>query len=301
LKPNPDQRVTIRYEQTPFDGRRAYADLERVVGYGPRPPGSDALERLRGFIKSELRGAGLTVVEHRFEAATPLGPVKMVNVYGVVEGSDPGVIILSNHYDTKRFETFEFVGANDGGSTTAWMMEMARALGPERLGRSIWLMFFDGEEALVRWTEDDSLYGSRAFVRHLREEGQLEQIDALINVDMIGDCYLGVFNDSQAPAWLRDTIWRHAAALGYGSHFLSLGNPDILDDHVPFRNAGVVAINLIDFSYGGSTVEHRANWHTEEDTLDKVCWESLQAVGDVVYDALPAIDEGLDQKGRNRL
>lgn len=297
LKPQESQRPQIRREHSPFDGRRAFADLEKVVALGPRTAGSQAAESCRAMIKRALGGAGLTVREHRFEAQTPAGAVPMTNVYGIVEGTEPGVIILSNHYDTKRFSAFEFVGANDGGSTTAWMMEMARALGGGRDGRSVWLVFFDGEEAFETWSAEDGLYGSRAFAAHLEETGRLGEVAALINVDMIGDRYLGINQDPGAPAYLRETIWRAARDLGYGKHFLAVGSGLVEDDHIPFREAGVPAINLIDFSYGGSIAEHRRTWHTAADTLDKVGWESLQVVGDVLYAVLPELDAVLDRVG----
>jgi glutaminyl-peptide cyclotransferase len=281
--------------QSPFDGQRAYADLETVVGFGPRPSGSEALERLRDFIRGELSAAGLEVREHAFTGQTPLGPIGMVNLYGVVEGDKPGVIILSNHYETKYFPDFEFVGANDGGSTTAWMLEMARTLGPTRSGRTIWLTFFDGEEAFADWSKTDSLYGSRAFVQRLQETGEFEQLAAVINVDMIGDCYLGINRDPDAPHWLIGPLWNTASELGYERHFQRSGRA-IEDDHIPFREAGASAVNLIDFSYGGTMLDHQRNWHTPRDTLDLCCAGSLQVVGDVIYHALPELEAQLDAR-----
>jgi Zn-dependent M28 family amino/carboxypeptidase len=276
-------------DRSPFDGARAYADLEYLVGLGPRVSGTAAAEETRGYIRRELEGAGLKVEEQAFEADTPLGKRPMVNVVGIVEGTEPGVIVLGNHYDTKYLPEIRFVGANDGGSTTAWMLEMGRALGPRRTGLTVWLCFFDGEEAFVEWTEADSLYGSRAFVSRLQERGELSQVRAMVNVDMIGDCRLEVLGDPGAPGWLQEAIRSQAERLGYGAHFPRTART-VLDDHVPFRRAGVAAINLIDFEYGQSPVEHRNTWHTARDTIEKVCPDSLQAVGDVIYHALPVID-----------
>ena len=286
-------RVPAVTPQSPFNGDRAYQDLETVVGFGPRISGSEALARCRAFMIGELEAAGLEVWTHAFTTDTPIGPKDMVNVVAVVEGSEPGLIILGNHYETKYFPDFEFVGANDAGSTTAWMLEMARVLGPQREGRTVWLCFFDGEEAFVDWSEDDSLYGSREFVTYLEEEGHLEDLEAMINVDMIGDCYLTITRDRDAPRWLESIIWKQADELGYGPYFLSTSMV-IMDDHIPFRRKGIPAINLIDFMYGGSPMEHRRNWHTPNDTIDRVCPSSLQIVGDVLYHALPHIDQALD-------
>lgn len=296
LHPNEQERVVIRTKYSPFDGARAYQDLEWIVGIGPRPAGSEAAAALRSRLQKELAQAGLRVWEHAFDADTPLGKRRMVNLAAVVEGNKPGVILLGNHYDTKHFSDIHFVGANDGGATTAWMLETARMFGPRREGRSLWLLWFDGEESFGRWSERDGLYGSRAFVEHLRQKGQLQDIHAMINVDMIGDCYLHLLRDRNAAPWLREIVWEVAHRLGYHNHF-GRGIQDIQDDDLPFRQAGVPSLLLIDFSYGGSILEHRKNWHTEQDTLDKVCKESLQAVADVLYHALPAIEAHLDTSG----
>lgn len=275
--------------QSPFDGKRAFEDLRAVVAIGPRDPGSQGIVQARDYIKRQLTAAGLAVREQAFTATTPVGSKAMVNLTGVVEGTKPGVILLGNHYDTKYFPNFTFVGANDGGSTTAWMLEMARTLGPHREGCSVWLCFFDGEEAFKTWSEADSLYGSRAYVAALKSGGELAQIKAMINVDMIGDCYLGVVGDPGAPAWLSGAVWGTASKLGYSEHFL-LTPRHVEDDHVPFRKAGVPTLEVIDFSYGKTVNDHNRNWHTPNDTIDKVCADSLQVVGDVIYHALPDID-----------
>jgi Zn-dependent M28 family amino/carboxypeptidase len=290
-QPPPPEKLLAQVEEprSSFDGNRAYADLEAIVSLGPRPPGSEAAEACRNYIVRELAQAGLEVKKQPFTAQTPRGPVEMVNIRGVVKGSEPGVILLGNHYDTKVFDEFEFVGALDGGSSTAWMLEMARTLGPRRDGKTVWLTFFDGEEAVETWTETDSLYGSRAFVDWLQKEGRLEEIDVMINLDMIGDQYLSIMNDPGAPRWLNRLIRLKAESLGYGQHFIPNIKP-ILDDHMPFRKAGVPAINLIDFMLGPTPKDHKRIWHTEKDTLDKASADSLQVVGDLVYAVLPDLD-----------
>lgn len=279
---------------SPFDGKRAYADARKIVGFGPRPPGSDALAHTRVFIKDELAKAGVSVREQAFEADTPIGKKAMVNLVGVVEGTKDGVIVLGNHYDTKHFSDRVFVGANDGGSTTAWMIEMARVLGAKREGRAVWLCFFDGEEAFGEWSKTNSLYGSRAFVDALRGKGELSQIKTMINVDMIGDCDLGIRQDRDAPDWMTQLVWGVAQRIGHGRSFLAFAHA-IEDDHVPFRRAGVPALNVIDFNYGATAKEHAETWHTERDAIERICPESLQAVGDVIYHALPEIDRFLDR------
>lgn len=297
LAPRERQRVRIARAASPFDGKRAYRDLEAIVAMGPRPSGSKALAALRAHIRRELEGAGLSVWEHAFDAATPRGILPMVNLVGVIKGGNPEVIVLGTHYETKYFRDFTFTGANDGGSTTAWMIEMGRAIGAERSGRTLWLCFFDGEEALESWSETDGLYGSRAFVAHLKETDRLSKVKAMINVDMVGDCYLDIDRDADAPAWLTRAVWDKAAGLGYSGYFLQTSH-SIEDDHIPFRKAGVAALNIIDFRYGGSA-GHRRNWHTANDTLERVCADSLQAVGDVIYHAVVDIDVYLDRTAQN--
>ena len=297
LKPQETERVFPGKARSPFDEDRAFADLAHLVGIGPRPSGSEGMAAQQAYILGELRKAGLQAHRDDFTADTPRGPLAMTNIRGVVQGTRPEVIVLSNHYDTKYFPDFTFVGANDGGSTTAWMLEMARILGPRREGRTIWLVFFDGEEAQNEaWSSEDSLYGSRHMVGALKASGALDKTRVLINVDMIGDCYLTISRDEGAPVWLSDIVWNTARRYDYGRHFGRI--PTTLeDDHLPFREAGVPALELIDFSYGGTRVAHQQNWHTAEDTLDKVCRGSLRAVGDVIYHALPVIDGKLDTIG----
>jgi glutaminyl-peptide cyclotransferase len=275
-----------------FNASAAYSDLETIVGFGPRPPGSAQAASTRALIVEQLELLGIEVRLFPFVASTPIGPINMVNVVGVIEGTLPDVIILSNHYDTKIFNDFTFVGANDGGSTTAWMIEMARSIGATREGHTIWLTWFDGEEAIVEWSATDSLYGSREMVRMLQESGDIASIRAQINVDMIGDCQLGVHRDLLGTSWIQNIIWDQADVLGFGPSFLPTGLA-IQDDHIPFLNAGIPAANLIDFRYGGGLAEHEANWHTVNDQLDLVCAESLNTVGEVILSALPEIDRRL--------
>ena len=290
-------RVVVPRAQSAFNGSRAYDGLRTIVGFGPRPSGSDALVQLQNHIEQSLKAAGLEVLRQDFDASTPIGIVHMANITGVVQGAEPGIIVLGNHYETKYFPNFTFVGANDGGSTTAWMLEMARTLGPKRQGRTVWLCFFDGEESFGEWSASDSLYGSRAFVENLRTEGRLGEVAAMINLDMVGDCFPDFKRDRDTPAWLTQTVWGKARDLGYGQYFQPFMQ-SVEDDHIPFRRAGIPAMDVIDFSYGGSMAEHRKNWHTANDTMERVCADSLQAVGDVIYHALPEIDAQIKHFGQ---
>lgn len=140
-------------------------------------------------------------------------------------------------------------------------------------------------------------HNSRAFVEHLRETGELSQVEAMVNVDMIGDCLLGIRRDKDAPKWLTLAIWGTAKALGHAKQFVPFSR-SVEDTHIPFRRAGIPAVNVIDFSYGGDHAQHVENWHTENDAMDLVCAESLQVVGDVIYHALFEIDACLRTRGR---
>lgn len=287
------QRAAIESAQSPFDGTRAFALLEQICAIGPRPAGSAALEQTRKLILDELESVGLSTWTHAFNAETPVGEIGMVNLVGEIQGDREGIIIVSGHYETKLFDNFTFIGANDAGSSTAFLLELARAIGPKRNGRTLWLVFFDGEEAFGEWSDTNGLFGSRALAASLVTRGTMKNVDFLINVDMIGDCYLGVQRDAGAPPWMLTGVWAKARELGYEGYFLNEGSA-IVDDHIPFRLAGVPAMVLIDFQYGGTVIDHERNWHTERDTIDKCCPGSLQVVGDVVYHALPALETHLD-------
>jgi Zn-dependent M28 family amino/carboxypeptidase len=265
-----------------FAGAAAFRHLERLVAIGPRPAGSAASARARDYITGELRRAGVKVRVEAFEADTPDGRLKMANVVGVVSGRRPDVILVGGHYDTKVFRGFRFVGANDGGSSAALLVELARALAAKPREYTYWIVFFDGEEARGAWTPTDSLYGSRRMAADLAQRGQLPR--AVIVADMIGDRDLGIRREASSTPWLTDLVWDSARRLGQGAHFVaeSIG---VEDDHAPFLRAGVPATLLIDFDF--------APWHTDGDTLDKVSARSLQIVGDVLLDALPAIEERL--------
>jgi glutaminyl-peptide cyclotransferase len=290
------ERVIIQQDHSPFQADRAYQDLEKILAFGPRKVASEAIQKTREYLEAELDAIGIKLQKHSFTANTPLGRVEMHNLFAEIKGTEPGVILLGNHYDTKHYAGDSFLGANDGGATTAWMLEFARAIGPTREGRSLWLTWFDGEEAFKRWSATDGIYGSRQFVQHLRESNQIPNIHTMINVDMIGDCHLRILQDRGAPDWLTTTVWETAIKLGYKNHFSDFSQ-SVQDDHIPFRKANIPTLEIIDFSYGGSKAEHRKNWHTANDTIELVCPESLQAVADVIYHAIPAVEDYLNVLG----
>jgi glutaminyl-peptide cyclotransferase len=271
-----------------FDGAKAYDHVREVVAIGPRPPGSAAIEATRTYIKKQLAAIGVTATEQVFDADTPLGRFRMVNVIARIPGTSSERIVFAGHYDTKIFREFRFVGANDAGSSTAFLIEWARVLKGRKNPYTVELLFLDGEEATrPDWLDPDNRYGSRHYVDATRKDGSLASLRALVLVDMIGDRDLRIKRESMSTSWLTDAIWASAKKLDHGDVFVNELTP-IEDDHVPFLNAGVAAVDIIDLDY--------APWHTAGDTLDKVGARSLQIVGDVLLDAMPAIEKRLAVK-----
>ena len=267
-----------------FDGQRALEHVRQLVAIGPRVAGSPGAQRARDYISKEIAALGLRAEPQTFDAKTPLGPVKMVNLRVAIPAGaslDGPRVILAGHFDTKLFKEFTFVGANDAGSSAAFLIEAARVLRERSLPMPIELLFLDGEEAVVEWQGDDHTYGSRHYVHAAERAGTLKNIRALILVDMIGDRDLRISREANSTPWLTETIWNTARRLK-ASAFVDHITP-IEDDHIPFLEAGVPAVDIIDLEYTA--------WHTAEDTLDKVSARSLQTVGDVVMEALPEIME----------
>lgn len=267
-----------------FDGNRAYEHVRRLVAIGPRPAGSEGIARARAYINDQIGSLGLRGVEHAFDAETPGGRVRMANISVLIPGARPERLIVGGHYDTKRFGQFRFVGANDGGSSAAFLIELARALRDRRGPLTIELVLFDGEEAVVDWAGTDHTYGSREYVAHARRDGSLAQIRAMVLVDMIGDRNLRIRREQFSTRWLTDLFWASAGRLGHSDVFTA-ESMAVEDDHLPFLEAGIPAVDLIDLEYPA--------WHTEADTIDQISAGSLQIVGDVLLDALPAVEARL--------
>jgi len=265
-----------------FDGAAALRHVERLVAIGPRTAGSPEGARARAYIEAELRAAGVETRVLPFDAMTPHGRLPMANVIGVLPGKRPDVILIGGHYDTKVFREFRFVGANDGGSSTALLLQLAKELVKAPHEFTYWVTFFDGEEARGEWSSADSLYGSRHLAAELTRTGRLPR--AVIVVDMIGDRDLNIRREGYSTPWLTDIVWSTARRLGHARHFLNDVTP-VEDDHAPFLRAGVPAALLIDFDY--------PPWHTAQDTIDQVSAKSLAVVGEVVREALPAMEQAL--------
>jgi hypothetical protein len=272
-----------------FDGGRAYEDLRQIVAIGPRPAGSPGIQKTRDYIQKQLAAVGLKAAEQSFVAQTPIGAVKMTNLRATIPGPGKGRLVIGGHYDTKLFREFPFVGANDGGSSTAFLLELARQLKARKNAITIELLFLDGEEATGEWQGTDHTYGSQYYVDAAKKAGTLGDIRAFILVDMIADRDLVLKRESNSTKWLIDAIWTTAKRLKR-PEFSDASIP-IEDDHLPFLEAGVPAVDIIDLEY--STRAGTMAWHTRDDTLENVSVRSLEVVGEVLMSALPEIEKRL--------
>jgi glutaminyl-peptide cyclotransferase len=271
-----------------FSSARAWEHLRRQVGFGPRPAGSAALEACRRYILAELKAAGIDARQQLFIARTPLGETSMANIIATIPGRRRDRIVLASHFDTKLFRDIRFVGASDGASSTAALLELGRAMKARTNELTIELLFFDGEEAVIDWNRNnDNTYGSRYYVQTARKAGTLAGIKAMVLLDMIGDRDLVIRRDTNSTVWLTDIIWSTAARLGHSAIF-SNEPTEIADDHLPFLEAGIPAVDVIDLDY--------PQWHTAQDDLEHVSARSLQIVGDVILASLGAIEKAVSKQ-----
>jgi len=255
-------------------GEKALAHVQQLVDLGPRPSGSEALEKSRLYIADQLHRSGWQVTRQAFTDETPRGRIQFVNLiaqFPEKRNAEP-LFLLCSHYDTKIFDAIKFVGANDGGSSTGLLLELARVIGQHpNLAAKIELVFFDGEEAYDRFSETDGLYGSRHFAKQL-EGSSAKQFRGGILFDMVGDRSLDVTLPADSPSEMARDIFAAAEALKLRSYFTYLDR-EMIDDHSPLNAVGIPTIDVIDFDY--------AWWHTADDTLDKISAQSLQITGSV--------------------
>ena len=267
------------------NGERAFQYNKEVVAFGSRPVGSDGHKKLEEYLKSKLKKDSVDIDE--FPIDSPAGKFTGHNYIAKFPGKKDGIIVIAGHYDTNYPLPKAYVGANDGGSSTALPLEIADVLrGKPNDGYSVWLLWTDAEEALKTWSAEDSLYGTKHLAEKWKQDGTAAKIKAFILLDMIGDADLDIDEDMNSTPALRKTVYQAASDLGYQSHFFVRPNA-IEDDHLPFARIGVPVVDIIDIDYGYNNVFH----HSVEDTLDKESPKSLQMVGDTVLETIRLIDQ----------
>jgi Zn-dependent M28 family amino/carboxypeptidase len=265
-----------------FNGAAALEFTRKAVSFGPRPPASQANLKEQAWIKEELHQlAQCQVSDDAFTAQTPLGPTAMRNIIAKFAGTSSQAIVITGHFDTKLFPGRRFVGANDGGASAGLLLELARVVSSRSRPDDIYLVWFDGEEAIGEWSATDGLHGSRHLASKWSQDGTISRIKALVNVDMIGDRDLGILQVTNSSPQLLRLVWQIARENGYGKYFLDSGS-DVEDDHIPFVRLGVNALDLIDFDYGPGN----RYWHTDQDTMDKLSAHSLEVVGNVLVEMI---------------
>jgi glutaminyl-peptide cyclotransferase len=265
-----------------FNAPQAYAYTAQIAGFGERWPGSPGHKKTEDLIHRVLQKDGARIEADDFTARTPRGPIAVHNIIGKFNVStDPkqGILILAGHYDT-LFQP-GFIGANDGGSSTAILLAFADALAGQKMGMQTWLVWTDLEEAINSFTGDDGLYGSRHLAQKLAANGTSSRIRGFFLLDMIGDKQLGVARETESNRQLQEVIARAVGQLGYGQYFFQY-DVGIIDDHVPFIQAGIPAVDVVDARYGrmGPTFDSMGEFHhANTDTIDKVSQHSLEVVG----------------------
>jgi Zn-dependent M28 family amino/carboxypeptidase len=267
-----------------INGNHAMQYVKEIVAIGSRPPGSPGHAKVEQYILSKLKG--VDVEQDKFTAQTPIGKFPINNIIAKFPGRKDGIIVVAGHYDTNYPLPKAYVGANDGGSSTALLLALADQFrGKELDGYSVWLVWTDGEEAFVKWTDSDSLYGTKHLAQKWQQDGTAKKVKAFILVDMIGDADLDIQEETNSTPWLSELVYQAATNLGYQSHFYQF-KAGIEDDHLPFLRIGVPAVDIIDLDYGYNNVFH----HTVQDTLDKLSPQSLAISGDVVLEAIRLVD-----------
>lgn len=269
-----------------FNGERALSYAREFVAIGPRWPTSSGHAKAEAFLRARFQHDHLE--EDTFTADTPIGPVTLHNFIVKFPGKKPGIIVLGTHYETNYpLRNINFVGANDGGSTTGLLMAIADTLrGKPNDGYSVWLVFFDGEEAFQSWSESDSTYGSKHLAAKWDRDGTLKQIKAFLLTDMIGDKNLDIQRETNSTPWLADLVQKAARKFGYDRYFFK-NEMAVEDDHLPFVHRGVPSIDIIDLDYGPNNSYH----HTAQDTMDKISAHSLTIDGDVILETIRLISQ----------
>jgi len=270
-----------------FDSARAMQYVKELVALGPRPIGSANHKKVEDYILSHLKGD--VVEQDPFTIDTSEGKFPVKNILAKFPGMRDGIIVIASHYDTNwPLRDTSYIGANDGASSSALLLEIANQLrGKKRNGCSVWLLWDDAEESMkLPWDEAESVYGVRHLAEKWQTDGTIKKIKAFLLEDMIGDADLNIEHDTNSTPWVEDLVYQAATNLGYQSHFFGRTIP-VDDDHLPFVQRGVPSADLIDLDYGYNNVFH----HTTQDTIDKLSPRSLEIVGQVTLEALRLLDK----------
>lgn len=268
-----------------INAARAMQYTKEVVAFGARPIGSANHKKLEDYILAHLKGD--QVEDDSFTADTVAGKFPVHNIIAKFPGTKDGIIVIAGHYDTVyTLRNTAFVGANDGGASTAILLEIANQLrGTKRNGYSVWLVWTDAEEAVKQWSATDSVYGSRHLAAKWQQDGTIRKIRGFLLADMIGDADLNIERESNSTPWLEDLVYEAATRLGYQSHFFAR-TLEVEDDHLPFVKLGVPCADIIDLDYGYGNVFH----HSVQDTMDKLSPKSMQIAGDVILQTVWMVD-----------
>jgi Zn-dependent M28 family amino/carboxypeptidase len=286
--PAPGDEAPAPEETGGFDGQRAYDQVAQQVNFGPRPPGSAAIAKLQDYLETELKSYGCAVETDSFSADTPDGRVPMKNILVKIPGERQGIILLGTHYDTKKMDNF--VGADDAGSSTGVMLELARLLCKQPAGKyAVWIAFFDAEEAFNKeWHDPDNTYGSRQMAARMAANGDLPKVKAFILADLVGGRTPHFKREAGSTKWLADLVWATAGKLGYANVFVSDRVEAISDDHFSFTKRNVPSVDIIDLDAANDV----PYWHTTQDTLDKISPKTLAIVGHTILESV----KGLQRK-----
>jgi glutaminyl-peptide cyclotransferase len=270
-----------------FNSARAMQYVKDIVAFGPRPVGSANHKKVEDYIHAHLKGD--LVEDDDFTIDSTEGKFRGRNIIAKFPGTRDGIIVIASHYDTNYpLRDTAYVGANDGGSSSALLLEIANQLRGKQLdGYSVWLLWDDAEESMrLPWYDPEALYGVRHLAQKWQDDGTIKKIKAFVLEDMIGDADLNIERDEGSTAWLEDLVYQAATRLGYQSHFFARTIP-MDDDHKPFLQRGVPSADLIDFEYGYGNVF----WHTTQDTVDKLSPKSLEIVGTVTLETVRMLDK----------
>jgi Zn-dependent M28 family amino/carboxypeptidase len=284
--PSPADEAPPPEKTDGFDGKRAYDQVAKQVSFGPRPAGSAALAKLQDYLQAELKSYGCAVETDAFSADTPAGRLPMKNILVKIPGEKPGIILLGTHYDTKRLD--DFVGADDSGSSTGVMLEIARVLCAQKQpGKyAVWIAFFDGEEAVNKeWADPDNRYGSRQMAAQFATSGDLKKIRLFLLADIVGSKKLELKREENSTKSDANLVWKTGQRLGYKDVFVEEQVLAIADDHLSFSSRGVPVVDLIDMNTTGDY------WHTPQDTLDKISPRSLAIVGHTLLETIKELQQ----------